>query len=56
MVYEARMSVYRKKLSLFEAEEKEYETNKAHEVKLMALYDEHRYKENNLENIIDTSS
>ena len=44
VVFEARMVVYRKKLGQFEAEDKDYETNRVCEMKLMALYDEDCYK------------
>ena len=44
LLFEARTAVYQKKLSLYQLEEKEYETNKSCEMKLMSLYDEHIYK------------
>ena len=39
------MVIYRRKLALFEAEEKEYESNKVCEMKLMCLFEELQNKE-----------
>ena len=45
IVLEAKMVIYRRKLALFEAEEKEYESNKVCEMKLICLFEEIQNKE-----------